>query len=177
MHKYPPLSFDELARLPMQNIADKNCALCLWATGPRQDQATALIKLWGWRFVTVLQIWEKTDKIGKPLKLPGHYAASNGEFLLLGMRGSLLVQEKMIDQKYSGPMLKPHSRKPDEIRNRIVRIFSGLPRIELFARKYPGDRLALGHILSMQGWDATGLEYDGVDIRDFLGRGGKAGTL
>ena len=34
---------------------------------------------------------------------------------------------------------REHSRKPDEVRERIVRVFGGVPRAELFARqKVPG---------------------------------------
>ena len=44
------------------------------------------------------------------------------------------------------------------VRRRIVELMGDVPRLEVFAR----DK---GY-----GWDATGLELDGVDIRDFLNR-------
>jgi N6-adenosine-specific RNA methylase IME4 len=40
--------------------------------------------------------------------------------------------------------LGEHSKKPDEVRDRIVQLFGDPPRIELFAR------------LRVQGWDAWG---------------------
>ena len=41
-----------------------------------------------------------------------------------------------------------HSRKPDEVRDRIVRLFGNLPRIELFARD------------KADGWDSWGNEIN-----------------
>lgn len=49
-----------------------------------------------------------------------------------------------------------HSKKPDEIRQRIVELCRDVPRIELFARE------------TTDGWDCLGDEIDGKDIRDAL---------
>ena len=45
-------------------------------------------------------------------------------------------------------MRREHSRKPDIIRNHIIKLCGDLPRIELFART------------SMPGWDVWGKETD-----------------
>ncbi len=49
-----------------------------------------------------------------------------------------------------------HSKKPEEIRDRIVELCGDLPRIELFARE------------TSEGWDCLGNEIDGRDIRDAI---------
>lgn len=49
-----------------------------------------------------------------------------------------------------------HSKKPSEIRDRIVELCGDVPRIELFARE------------KVDGWDCIGNEIDGRDIRDVL---------
>lgn len=49
-----------------------------------------------------------------------------------------------------------HSKKSDEIRDRIVELCGDLPRIELFARE------------TTEGWDCLGNEIDGRDIRDAI---------
>lgn len=75
-------------------------------------------------------------------------------------KDSLLLQEGVIgiieipslDIKYRGE----HSKKPDEIRDRIVELCGNLPRIELFARK------------KSEGWECLGNEIDGKDIREAL---------
>lgn len=49
-----------------------------------------------------------------------------------------------------------HSKKPDEIRERIVDLCGNLPRIELFARE------------KCEGWVSIGNEIDGKDIREAI---------
>ena len=49
-----------------------------------------------------------------------------------------------------------HSKKPDEIRDRIVELCGNVPRIELFARS------------KADGWDSLGNEINGRDIREAI---------
>lgn len=49
-----------------------------------------------------------------------------------------------------------HSKKPDEIRDRIVQLCGDVPRIELFARE------------RYEGWDCLGDAIDGKDIREAI---------
>ena len=46
-------------------------------------------------------------------------------------------------------VLREHSRKPDEVRDRIVELMGDIPRIELFARQ------------QVDGWDCWGDEVTG----------------
>jgi len=126
--------------------AADNCALFMWATCPRLDSAIELIKGWGFRYCTVAFVWEKVNKgNGDTTKNPGYYTASNAELVLLGCRGSMRPEQPMIRQIVKGPR-REHSRKPDEVRERIEQMYPAAKRIELFARQ----RVA--------GWDAWGLE-------------------
>lgn len=52
--------------------------------------------------------------------------------------------------------IREHSKKPDEVRDKIVEICGDLPRVELFARE------------KVKGWDSIGFDIDGRDIRDVL---------
>ncbi len=49
-----------------------------------------------------------------------------------------------------------HSKKPDEVREKIVVLCGDVPRIELFARQ------------EYEGWDCLGNEIDGRDIREAI---------
>jgi len=49
-----------------------------------------------------------------------------------------------------------HSRKPDEVRKRIVELMGDVPRIELFARN-DGSKDLFGHN-RLDGWDVFGNE-------------------
>ena len=56
---------------------------------------------------------------------------------------------KPVSNKVSSAILSPreeHSKKPDEVRDRIVQLFGDIPRIELFARQ------------TAEGWDCWGNE-------------------
>lgn len=58
---------------------------------------------------------------------------------------------KPISNKVSSVIIserREHSRKPDEIRNKIIELFGDIPRIELFARQ------------KFDGWKAWGNEID-----------------
>lgn len=85
---------------------------------------------------------------------PGNYTGSNTEDVMLFVKGRMNAAERLVPQVIFYPRLG-HSKKPPEVRDRIVRAFGNVPRCELFAR----DRAS--------GWDATGLELDGTDYLKF----------
>jgi site-specific DNA-methyltransferase (adenine-specific) len=104
------------------------------------------IKMWGFRYVTVAFTWIKINKRnGKPYFGLGNWTRANAEICLLGMRGKLKRKSNKVSQVVLSP-LREHSRKPDEVRDRIVELMGNLPRIELFARQ------------EFNGWDYWGNE-------------------
>ena len=137
---------EEIAALPVNKIADKNCALFLWTTFPLLDKQIRLFKQWGFTYKTLGFSWIKTNpKNGKPCFGVGYYAKSNCEVCLMGIKGRMTP----ISNKVSSCVISPrreHSRKPDEVRESIVELFGNIPRIELFARE------------QADGWDAWGNE-------------------
>lgn len=64
---------------------------------------------------------------------------------MLATRGQPKRQSAKVHQVIVSP-IEEHSKKPDEIRDRIVALLGDLPRIELFARQ------------RSKGWDAWGNE-------------------
>jgi N6-adenosine-specific RNA methylase IME4 len=173
---YPALSMKELYDLPMQNIAADNCMLVSWCTFPKlcdryyeQYDPLSIIRAWGFRPVTALFVWVKTNKRAGSFEDVedthdfysglGRYTNSNVEFAIVARRGKMLERlDKTVKQVIVAPIGK-HSAKPQEQYTRLHRLFGDTPRVELFARKQNPPPA---------GWDATGLDYDGVDIRDFL---------
>jgi N6-adenosine-specific RNA methylase IME4 len=137
---------EDILKLQVQNIADENCALFLWVTGPRFDVGIETLKSWGFRYVNVAFDWVKTNyKNCFPFKGVGHYTKSNPEWCILGMKGSLAVKSNKVynlieeyEEFSPDQIISPrqeHSRKPDIVRERIVELFGDIPRIELFARQ------------------------------------------
>lgn len=137
---------DEIKQIPIDKLADDNCALFLWTTFPYLDEQIKLFEHWGFKYKTLGFSWIKTNKKnGKPFFGVGYYSKSNCEVCLLGIKGKM----KPISNKVSSVIISPrreHSRKPDEARIKIVDLFGDVPRIELFARQ------------QVEGWDCWGNE-------------------
>ena len=73
-------------------------------------------------------------------------------------RRIIKIVQRIHDERGSYSIEFLRRRKPDEARERIVKLFGNLPRIELFARQ------------KTEGWDVLGNDIDGKDIRETLER-------
>lgn len=156
---YNLMSMEEIKALPIEKLADNNCALFLWVTFPYLNEQIKLFKHWGFKYRTVAFNWIKTNKrqsINQYSFLPtdpdrffgvGYYTKSNSEICLLGIRGQLYTINNRISSIIISPR-REHSRKPDEARDKIVKLFGDLSRIELFARE------------KVEGWSSWGDEID-----------------
>ena len=143
---YDTMSWQDIAALPVGELASANCALFLWAVDPLLDRAIETMRIWGFRFVTVAFTWAKRTRRDADWHLgTGYYTRANPEICLLGMMGSLPRLDAGVRQLVVEP-LREHSRKPDRIADDIIRLFGDRPRIELFAR------------IQRAGWDAWGNE-------------------
>jgi len=135
---YKRMATSDICNLQVQNLADKNCALFLWATVPMIEDAFMVMKSWGFKYKTML-FWHKIMSLGM-----GFWYRGQVEILLLGIKGKLkafrIQRSNIIRTK-----VREHSRKPDEFYNLIEATNIG-PKIELFAR------------YRRIGWDAWGNE-------------------
>ncbi len=154
---YPTMDMESLKKIPVGELADKDCALFLWATFPKLNEALVVINAWGFQYITTAFTWIKTYSKGKLYLGLGHYTRSNAEICLLAKKGHIkrFRRNTKVEQVIIAPIRK-HSQKPSIVRDRIVELFGDLPRIELFAR----DRVP--------GWDSLGNELDGMDINQSI---------
>lgn len=142
--KYSTEDLSYLSSLPVRDIADKNCVLFMWATMPLLDTAFDVIEDWGFTYKTCGFTWIKTIPKGRQLDVGmGHWTRANAELCLLAVKGKPKRVSAGVHQVVISPR-RNHSQKPDEVRDRIVRLCGDLPRIELFARE------------RADGWDAWG---------------------
>ena len=134
---YDLMSVHEIRNMSgfVKGLSDRNCHLYMWVTNNYLPDGLAVLKAWGFEYVTLIT-WLK-DKIGL-----GQYYRGMTEHCLFGTKGSLPY--KIIDgerqQGITGftSKRKAHSEKPYEMRN-MIEIVSYEPRIELFARdKFDG---------------------------------------
>jgi len=142
------MDIKDICTLPIADIADNDCALFLWATYPNLPEAFEVIKAWGFTYKTVAFTWVKRNK-----KSPGwfvglgYWTRANAEVCLLAVKGKPTRISKSVRQIIDAP-IAAHSKKPDEVRGRIVELLGDVPRIELFARE------------KTAGWDVFGDEVE-----------------
>ena len=156
--QYPTMSLEQIKSLPVKNITDNPSVLFLWATFPQLQEALEVIKAWGFEYKTLGFSWLKTNKDGTPFFGVGYYAKSNQEVCLMGVRGKVhpLVKSNKVSSVIITEKTR-HSKKPAIVRDKIIKLFGDLPRIELFARK-PQDQLFEDK--SFDGWDVWGNEVE-----------------
>ena len=157
LNHYNTMTTEELCALPISEICEKDCVLFMWTTFPQLFDCLKVISAWQFEYKTCGFVWLKTNKKSEGYFLGlGHYTRSNAEICLIATRGT---PPKRVSNKVRQLLISPieqHSKKPDCTRDRIVELYSNLPRLELFARQ------------RAPGWDAIGNEIDGKDIRDAL---------
>lgn len=136
---YPTMKIQDIKKLPVGTIANDNSILFLWVTFPNLREGLEVMEAWGFEYKTLGFSWIKTNKRnGKPFFGIGYYTKSNCEVCLIGVKGKPPKASNSVSSVIISPR-EEHSKKPDEVRERIVQLCGDLPRIELFARqKTPG---------------------------------------
>ena len=145
--KYPTLKLKQLKTLNVSSIADTDCILFMWTTGPQLGNAVELGETWGFEYKTVAFVWDKM------IHNPGRYTLSQTEFVLAFKKGKFPTPRgaRNIRQMVTVPRGK-HSEKPIEVIDGITKMFPAQDKIELFARK------------NYYGWDNWGLEIPNSKI-------------
>jgi len=131
---YECMDIEDIHNMKVEAIASTNCILFLWVTDPLLQQGIETIKRWGFEYKTVGFTWHKTRPSKKEFLGQGYYTRGNPEMCLIGKRGSMGEPNDRGVRQYQAHDIREHSRKPDEIRNLIAKMYDG-PRIELFARE------------------------------------------
>jgi N6-adenosine-specific RNA methylase IME4 len=146
---YSTMSNEELAALPVRELADRDAHLYLWVTNPRifgerrrgEIGPYEIAEAWGFHYTTLLT-WVKTGGLGM-----GYWFRSDTEHIMFCTRGRLPIPA---DQRQRNVITAPrgrHSVKPPAAFDLIERVSPG-PYVELFARQ---PRL---------GWDHWGKGYE-----------------
>ena len=144
---YPTMTTEELKKLEIKRIAEKDAVLFMWATDAHIPDALELFEAWGFRYVTVAFVWSKKTVTGKNVANLAPWTLKNCELCLMGTRGRMVQHKKQNNvQQLVEAVRTRHSEKPEEVRQRIEALFGNVPRLELFARRYS------------PGWDVWGNE-------------------
>jgi len=153
------MTYDELVAFKpvIDGFAAVKCMMYMWATGAKFDEAMDLMRAWLFDYCTIAFVWEKLSKKGKPTTKPGNYTSQECEYVLLGAKERIKPAVKLVRQVIREPV-REHSRKPDEARRRIERMYPTQKKIEIFATEHAA------------GWDSYGYEVGkyGLVTRDEL---------
>lgn len=149
---YQTMTIDQIKSLPVNDISDKDCILFIWGVFPQPREVLDVIESWEFEYKTVAFLWiKKYPNSGTWFKGMGSWTRSNGEPCHIAIKGKPKRYDKGIQQIVVSPttsfnfLRNPnHSKKPDEVRQRIIKMCGDLPRIELFART------------KIHGWDTWG---------------------
>lgn len=147
-NKYEVQGIEWIKSLSVADISADDCILFLWVTMPKLNEVMAVIEAWGFEYKTVAFTWVKRNK-----KSPswfwgmGRWTRSNAELCLIATKGNPKRISASVHSVIESP-IEGHSKKPDEVRERIVQLCGDVPRIELFARE------------KVAGWDAWGNEIE-----------------
>jgi len=166
---YDCMSLDDLAALPVEALAAKDCLLWLWALNPMLPQALRIMDAWGFEFKTA-GTWVKRTKHGKDCFGTGYVLRSSNEPFLIGTRGSPKTTRSTrstipsyddgfhasgMDWPASSITIeakaREHSRKPDEAFAAAEGLMPNAKRLEMFSRQ------------SRQGWTVWGNETGKFD--------------
>jgi len=161
--RYRTMTTEQIKALPVPGLAEAGAAMFLWITMPNIPVGMEVLAAWGFRFSTVAFTWTKLNR--KPLSVKGLRQAlrenrtiiyyqgepyttfmgqgrntrGNAEIVLLGFNGRCPPRARADVRSEVLAPLREHSRKPDEVRDRIVDLYGPARRLELFARdRHPG---------------------------------------
>lgn len=153
---YETMSLEEIAALPVGHYAAPDCALFMWITKPLLPMAFPVLQRWGFRYATVAFTWAKRSRRDRSWHFgSGYWTRSNAELVLLATCGQPTRKSRSVRELVVAP-IREHSRKPDDVRERIEQLVDG-PYCELFSRS------------RRKGWECFGNEvgkFDGEEAKE-----------
>jgi N6-adenosine-specific RNA methylase IME4 len=158
---YATMTLDELAALPVSDLARDDCLLWLWATAPMLPQQIALGERWGFRYVTS-GTWVKRTVHDKVAFGTGYVLRNAHEPFLILKRGDPKTARDV--RSVIEARVREHSRKPDAAFRAAEKLMPwvlseggqkrDVRRLELFSRE------------SRKGWETWGNETGKFDTLD-----------
>lgn len=149
-YHYDTMEEKDICNIPIKNILDDKAICFMWATFPNIQKALNVMEAWGFEYKTAGFVWcKKNKKSNSWFWGMGSFTRANAEICLIGLKKGTkakdIVKSHSIHQIVETP-IEEHSKKPNEVREKIINLCGNLPRIELFARQIN------------DGWDCWGNE-------------------
>ena len=131
-HYYPVMAVDDIAAMPIEALAAKDCLLFMWTCWPLLVNALYVMEQWGFEYSTCAFSWTKAHANQIEMFKDDHvvqvgmgwWTRSNTEVCLLGKRGNPQRVNADVRMAIVEPR-REHSRKPDCVYERIERLVGG----------------------------------------------------
>lgn len=131
--KYPTMPTEKICDFTDENkrhvsdLAYPDAVLFMWATFPLLEDALRVVTAWKFDYKTAL-VWHKQRSN------VGNYHDASCELLLICTRGSCAIEIDTRVCQLQSIARTEHSRKPDEFRALVDKLYPSGPRVELFRR-------------------------------------------
>jgi N6-adenosine-specific RNA methylase IME4 len=135
LSRYSTMTLDDIAALPVADIAESTAHLYLWCPNALLPDGLAVMKAWGFNYKSNL-VWHKVRKDGgSDGRGVGFYFRNVTELILFGVRGknARTLEPGRSQVNLLATRKREHSRKPDE-QYKIIEACSPGAYLELFAR-------------------------------------------
>lgn len=123
---YPVMALEEIAALPLDDIAEDAAHLYLWVTQKYLPDGLRLVRGWGFDYQCLLT-WVK------PVGFTPFSWMYNTEHVIYAHRGGLRLDKLGMKLSFAAPV-NGHSVKPDAFYDLVLQASPG-PRLEMFARQ------------------------------------------
>lgn len=143
---YHCMDLAEIAALPVGDLFHKDAVIFLWVPDAFVPKAIAIAEGWGFVYKTIGFHWVKETVTGKEHMGQGYWTRKNPEICLLLTKGKPPRRSKAVRALIKS-VVREHSRKPDEVYERVPLLCDG-PYLDLFSRE------------RRPGWSAWGNEVD-----------------
>jgi N6-adenosine-specific RNA methylase IME4 len=160
---------DLIKSLPVAEIAAPDAMLFMWMVDWCPAAALEVIEAWGFTHKTTAFTWAKQNETGEGWHMgQGYWTRANPEACWLATRGKPQRLNADVRQLIVAPVAE-HSRKPDEIYDRIERLVEG-PYLELYARRERKGWLTWGDELAFKMPATAPLPHSVIEYNEMAGR-------
>ena len=138
---YDLVDDEDLHGLPVLSLLSKKSVVFLWCTSSTMRRAMDCLEQWGLHYRGVGFVWVKTRRDGTVIGAQGVRPSITKPTTELVLCGSMIPKGRPLplsDESIAQVVLAPrgeHSEKPSEVQSRIEKMYPGMSKIELFARR------------------------------------------
>ena len=138
---YDLMTDEALHALPVRALLAPRAVVLVWTTSSSLARAVHLLDAWGLHYRSVAFDWVKTRRDGKPMGARGVRPSITKPLTEQVLAASTMARGrplKLHDESICQTVFAPvgeHSAKPEEVQNRLDKMYPNTRRLEMFARR------------------------------------------